>query len=71
MKMTKEMEFFIYLLEQYAMAKNRYTGEVLNEWDEHQLTQRIYDNYWTYHTEAIENAFMDIDSLIEKGRSAW
>ena len=69
--MSEEMSFFIYLLEQYAANKNRKTGEVLREWDQKQLTQRIYDNYWGYHTECLENAFIDIDSLIKTGQSAW
>ena len=69
--MTKEMQFFIFLLEQYANDKDMLTGEVLKSWDDHQLTQRIYDNYWSYHTEAIENAFRDIDSMLATGKSAW
>lgn len=69
--MTEEMKFFMYLLEYYASYKNRKTREVLNEWENRGITQKIYDNYWNYHTEAIENAYMDIDSLIETGKSAW
>ena len=69
--MTEEMTFFIYLLEQYAAYCGRKTGDVLREWDRKQLTQRIYDNYWEYHTERLENAFADIDSLLKTGKSAW
>ena len=69
--MTEEMTFFIYLLEQYAACSGRKTGDVLREWDRKQLTQRIYDNYWGYHTERLENAFADIDSLLKTGKSAW
>ncbi len=69
--MTKEFLFFIYLLEQYAAYRNMKTGDILREWDQKQLTQRIYDNYWGYHTESLENAFIDIDSLMKTGRSAW
>lgn len=35
------------------------------------LTDYIYNMYELYHIEAIENAFMDIDSLIETGKPAW
>lgn len=35
------------------------------------ITQKIYDSYWEYHTERIENAFEDIDSLIATGKHAW
>ncbi len=69
--MTKEMKFFIYLIECYAYAKSRSTGEVLKEWDEHGMTQEIYDNYEMYHQERIENAYEDIDSLMKTGKHAW
>ncbi len=69
--MSEEQKFFVYLLECYAAAKNRPTGEVLREWDRLGVTQEIYDGYWMYHTEAIENAFADIDSLVATGRHAY
>jgi len=69
--MSAEMSFFIYLLEHYAAYRNCKTGDVLREWDRKQITQKIYDNYWGYHTERLENAFADIDSLLATGKSAW
>ena len=69
--MKKETEFFIYLLERYSSYKNTHTNEVLREWDEKNLTQYIYDMYEIYHTERLENAFMDIDSLVATGKPAW
>ena len=69
--MNEEQKFFIYLLECYANAKNRPTGEVLKEWDEHGITQYVLDNYLQYHTEAIENAYADIDSMLKTGKPAW
>lgn len=69
--MTEEMEFFIYLLEYYAAYKNKRSGETFREWEECGIIQKVYDNYWIYHTERIENAFEDIDSLLETGESAW
>ena len=39
--------------------------------DEKNLTGFVYDMYEIYHTEAIENAFMDLDSLIATGKPAW
>lgn len=66
--MTKEMKFFIYLIERYAENKNRSAEEVLSEWDRLDLTNFIYDMYERYHIERLENAFEDIDLLIaEKG----
>ena len=69
--MTEEMRFFMYLLENYAAYKNKKTREVLKEWEECGITQKIYDSYWEYHTECIENAYMDIDSLLQTGKVAW
>ena len=69
--MSEEMACVIYLLEHYAAYRNRKTGDVLREWDQKQITRRIYDNYWGYHTERLENAFTDIDSLLRTGKSAW
>ena len=69
--MSEEMRFFIYLLEYYASYKNKKTAEVLTAWEEHGIVKKIYDNYWVYHTEAIENAFLDIDSLLQTGKPAW
>ncbi|MBO4458498.1 MAG: DUF3791 domain-containing protein [Butyrivibrio sp.] len=69
--MTEEMIFFLYLIERYSNVKNRETGDVLREWDEHKITQEIYDNYEVYHQERLENAYDDIDSLISTGKHAW
>ena len=69
--MNEEIEFFSYLLEYYASYKDRSTGAVLREWDEHDITQKIYNSYWEYHTERIENAFEDIDRLTATGEYAW
>lgn len=69
--MTEEMKFFMYLLEYYAAYKGKYSGEIFKIWEEKGIIQKIYDNYWIYHTERIENAYMDIDSLIMTGQPAW
>ncbi len=62
--MNKEMKFFIYLLEKYAEYKNTTADKVLNMFDNLKITDLIYDMYEQYHTEAIENAFEDIDKMI-------
>ena len=64
--MNKKTEFFIYLLEKYSEYKNISTTDVLNTLDELGLTDFIYNMYERYHCEAIENAFKDIDDLIEE-----
>ncbi len=70
-QLTPEMEFFIFLLEQYAAYKHTTGDKIFKEWQDHNLVQWIYDNYWGYHTEALENAFKDIDSMMETGKPAW
>lgn len=59
--MSKEMSFFIYLLEKYAAYKSVSAGQVLEKWDQLGLSGYIHGMYEMYHSEAIENAFADID----------
>lgn len=47
--MTEEMVFFLFLIERYADSHDRSTGDVLQEWNEHGITQEVYDNYEMYH----------------------
>lgn len=64
--MTKEMEFFIFLLEQYAKYKRTTADKILKEWDDLQISDYIFGMYEQYHSEAMENAFSDIDSAIQR-----
>ncbi len=66
--MSREMQFFMYLIERYAETKNSTAGDILTQWDELGITEKIYNMYELYHTEAIENAFDDIDRLINEKR---
>lgn len=67
--MSKEMNFFIYLLEKYADKKNKNASDILKEWDKLNITQLIYDMYEKYHTETLENAFEDIDKILESKKN--
>ena len=69
--MSKEFKFFTFLLESYAKYTGVTAAEVLKILDEKNLTDFVYNMYEIYHIEAIENAYMDIDSLIKTGRTAW
>lgn len=69
--MSKEFKFFVYLLESYAAHKETTADKVLETLDEKNLTEFVYNMYELYHVEAIENAFLDLDSLIETGRPAY
>ena len=62
--MSKEMEFFIFLIEQYVFYKNTTANKILAQLEELNLTQFIYDMYELYHIEDLHNAFDDIDKLI-------
>lgn len=62
--MDKEMEFFIFLIESYASYKNIGADCIMEKLDKLKLTDLVYNMYEMYHTEAIENAFVDIDKLI-------
>lgn len=61
--MSKEMDFFIFLLEQYAAHKKLTADKVLELWDKLELTDYIYNMYELYHIESLQNAFDDIDRL--------
>ncbi len=63
--MSREMAFFMYLTERYAEYKNTTAGNILRQWDDAGITDRVFNLYELYHTEAIENAFTDIDSLLQ------
>lgn len=69
--MNEEFRFFTYLLESYANYKGITAAEVLAQLDEKNLTEFVYNMYEIYHVEAIENAYRDIDSLIQTGKTAW
>jgi acyl carrier protein len=64
MNMSKQANFFIYLIEHYAKAKKTTAQHILRQWDSLGLTELIYDMYELYHVERLENAFDDIDALI-------
>ena len=70
-ELSKEMDFFIFLLDHYAAYKNSSADKILKELDEKNLTDFVYSMYEMYHSEAIENAYKDIDSLLLTGKPAW
>ena len=63
--MTEEMEFFIYLIENYAAYKNVGADDVMRKLEELKLTDFIYNMYERYHQEALENAYKDILNALE------
>ena len=67
--MSKQTDFFIYLIERYAERKGTDAQDILRQWDSLDLTDFIYDMYELYHAERLENAFDDIDQLIMERKS--
>jgi len=63
--MSKEMEFFIYLIEHYADYRNDNSRNIIKELNELDLFDEVYNRYEFYHIERLENAYKDIDKLIE------
>ena len=63
--------FFTFLLESRANHKNITAAQVLQTPDEKHLTGFVLNMYEMYHSEAIENAYADLDSLIFTGKPAW
>ena len=64
--MSEEMNFFIFLVEQYAAYKNTSADIILKKWDSIGITDIILNSYELYHIEALENAFKDIIKLEEE-----
>lgn len=64
--MSREMQFFMFLIERYADYKNSTAGDILTKWDDLGITKKIYDMYELYSSEAIENTFADIDRLTKE-----
>ena len=48
-ELSKEMDFFIFLLNHYAAYKNSSADKILNELDEKNLTDFVYSMYEMYH----------------------
>ena len=64
--MSKETVFFVYLLERFAQYKDKFSYEILDQWNELGITDLIYVMYEIYHCERLQNAFDDIDALVKE-----
>ena len=67
--MSKEMKFFLYLLEKYAEWKNENAKNILEKWDRLGVTGKIFDMYEMYHIEALQNAFEDIELICSEKKT--
>lgn len=64
--MSKEMDFFIYLIENYAFYKKTTADKVIKKMIELNILNKVFDSYEFYHIEKLENAYEDIDRLINE-----
>ena len=63
-KLTKETEYFILLIENYAAYHQKSGKEIFNFLFEHDLISYVYKMYELYHIEDIHNAFNDLDERL-------
>ena len=63
-KLTKETEYFILLIENYAAYHHKSGKEIFNLLFEHNLISYVYTMYDLYHIENIHNAFDDLDERL-------
>lgn len=69
--LSDESRYFLFLLEQYALAKGVTGVDALDLFEGWGIVDYIYGMYYTYHTQRTENAIDDIDRVIqEKIRAA-
>ena len=52
-------------LERMPRYKNTTADKILRQLDELKLTDYVFNMYEMYHSEALENAYADIDKLID------
>ena len=62
--MSREFQFFIYLLERYATHLGVTADVAYRRLSEKNLVDYAIDMYELYHVEAIENAFADLDEQL-------
>lgn len=59
--MNQEFKFFIYLLERYAVRNGETADQTFNRLKAKNLLDYVLGMYEQYHTEDLENAFLDLD----------
>jgi len=59
--MSKEMSFFVYLLERFAASRGETADVTLRLLRDRGLYDYAVDMYELYHVESLENAFQDLN----------
>ena len=62
--LSKETDFFILLLEEYAYCRKMNGNELLKVLKEKDMIDYIYAMYGQYHIEALIHAFNDLDEKL-------
>lgn len=63
--MSREFQFFIYLIERYAAHRGESADVTFNLLKRSSLLDYAVGMYDLYHVEAIENAFADLDNHLK------
>ena len=63
---SEESQYFLFLLEQYALSKGITGKQALDLFEKESIIEYIYNMYYTYHIERVENAIDDIDKRLKK-----
>jgi len=58
-------------MEHYSAYKNQNPADIMRILQEKELLDLVIESYEIYHVERLENAFMDLDSLIATGKVAY
>lgn len=64
--MSREMQYFMILIERYAAYKNSTAGDMLTKWDDLDITNKIYNLYESYNSKDFEEAFAEIDRITKE-----
>jgi len=66
--MSKEMSFFVYLLERFSASRGETADLTLRLLKDRGLYDYAIDMYELYHVEDIENAFADLNDRLSARR---
>ena len=66
MKMSKEQEFAIFVIEIYKQARNLTGKDVFSLFEKHQIFAAIQENYFLWHIESPDNFVAEIDALLDQ-----
>ena len=66
--MTRELEYLVYAMEHYRMAKGMTPREVASLFRDHGLSRIVMENYYLYHIESPANMVADLGNYLATGK---